>query len=999
MAIGRTGPSGPHRRGAVLLSLAVFSAQRSASGKKVADGAPGVLDCTWSPAWSEFRDTFRANAEQGFPHSEEVFNQADRLIAQNILTFLEFHRSKSNAFFHGCDRETREDMVCLYGMLSALFVHHIYLRSNLEASAGSASAADHASADAAMADDQEVFRLSTNLARLLVINKNNCLDFFDSSHWPLSVAQLVTTLRPEELEDLPLPPSRHWAVWQMPSVPSLPGTSSPRLLCYITGTHAALAREPAEMLWRFGPPLLGLPVASVMEVADDTHCGFLGCDTTHAHATPLLPSVGLEGEGFHPVGLRQLAEEHFQPRWTALDIVDFPGLLRDFQERLRQHALSRAMDITICTSPAVLCLLLFPFKKPLLGYFGEPLLLSVEASVRQQWFQQFHQMATDPQSFFACYNPFLSSMIEYQTGLQLPTIRLHGLYTQVRHRDVWADATRGKQLLVLKGPNICLDSVCLLNRFSENLSSKHQFVGLDELGGAPYETLASFRAAVLYPYDVALAIFYELYTMSMPLLLPSERLLSFYVFRGLHSNAEYHFVWDEHQASASAWMAPFVPAMEPSKWFARAAPWSLRTDFAQFPHLLRFSSVAELFERLESSDWAEVSRQMSRFNEETLAQSAAWWAYATAKVLARNFGMSEEKDAMLIVYGGALWALANYLVLPLVKLLGIGLGFSLYHFVNLVVGYGIGRFGIFNMEKLTGNVEICDIGCCLVLVSFVIMVFVEEAGDKQQDLSDRQGLAESTQDELTEGGRSEQQSNQDFREKYTRWREDHVAPARRHSVIEAAGTVLVSYSTGETGGQLKSVGGFSVAQPPRLVAHRPEEPSSEAMPSDLEAAGDLEAPSPGAASRASRGEAVQSFLQVAEASAEPNTAAGRVGRKAVGVLLALLAGTLTGVQSVPASLYNQRHKGQAATDVVFPQCLGIYICSSAIYLLYAAVAKLSGWRVPHAPIRPAYLSGCIWAVGFTFMITGISSLGFSIGYTLGARRARRYTLRGQESDS
>lgn len=178
--------------------------------------------------------------------------------------------------------------------------------------------------------------------------------------------------------------------------------------------------------------------------------------------------------------------------------------------------------------------------------------------------------------------------------------------------------------------------------------------------------------------------------MSMPLLLPSERLLSFYVFRGLHSNAEYHFVWDEHQAgtsralvrqtsgrhfrsaifgkgpwissfltktntsssithpeiiqtrqndapqttppslartlppsnprcapvpiraplyrgprtayrvplaffeaSASAWMAPFVPAMEPSKWFARAAPWSLRTDFAQFPHLLRHADAIE----------------------------------------------------------------------------------------------------------------------------------------------------------------------------------------------------------------------------------------------------------------------------------------------------------------------------------------------------------------------------------------------------------------------
>lgn len=38
--------------------------------------------------------------------------------------------------------------------------------------------------------------------------------------------------------------------------------------------------------------------------------------------------------------------------------------------------------------------------------------------------------------------------------------------------------------------------------------------------------------------------------------------------------------------------------------------------------------------------------------------------------------MGSEKEALLIIEGGALWALSNYLVLPLVKLLGIGLGFS-----------------------------------------------------------------------------------------------------------------------------------------------------------------------------------------------------------------------------------------------------------------------------------------------------------------------------------
>lgn len=56
--------------------------------------------------------------------------------------------------------------------------------------------------------------------------------------------------------------------------------------------------------------------------------------------------------------------------------------------------------------------------------------------------------------------------------------------------------------------------------------------------------------------------------------------------------------------------------------------------------------------------------------------------------------------SLLCMCGGALWALSNYIVIPLVKLLGIGLGFSLYHFVNLVVGYTVGRFGLFGLPRL-----------------------------------------------------------------------------------------------------------------------------------------------------------------------------------------------------------------------------------------------------------------------------------------------------------
>ncbi|CAE8714817.1 unnamed protein product, partial [Polarella glacialis] len=184
-----------------------------------------------------------------------------------------FHRSKSNEFFHDCDREEPQGMVCLYGMLSALFVHHLYLRQKIEESSDVSEA------------DREVFQLSSNLARLMIINKNNCLDFYDSSSWPLTLAQLVATLRPNvgeaeaSLHLDPLPPPRPWGPI-LPSAAALQALEvrgQSKLVAYITGTHAALAREPAEMLHYFVAPLLGLEIGAVMEVADDTHCGFLGC--------------------------------------------------------------------------------------------------------------------------------------------------------------------------------------------------------------------------------------------------------------------------------------------------------------------------------------------------------------------------------------------------------------------------------------------------------------------------------------------------------------------------------------------------------------------------------------------------------------------------------------------------------------------------------------------------------------------------------------------------
>ncbi|CAL1139734.1 unnamed protein product [Cladocopium goreaui] len=99
---------------------------------------------------------------------------------------------------------------------------------------------------------------------------------------------------------------------------------------------------------------------------------------------------------------------------------------------------------------------------------------------------------------------------------------------------------------------------------------------------------------------------------------------------------------------------------------------------------------------------------------------------------------------------------------------------------------------------------------------------------------------------------------------------------------------------------------------------------------------------------------------------------------------AVVAGTLAGVQSVPATLYNLEHPEYPSTAVVFPQCVGVWFASTGIYLLYSGYAQVRRKPVQHAVIRPAFVSGCIWSVGFLFMIKGIHELGFAVGYTLDA---------------
>lgn len=354
-----------------------------------------------------------------------------------------------------------------------------------------------------------------------------------------------------------------------------------------------------------------------------------------------------------------------------------------------------------------------------------------------------------------------------------------------------------------------------------------------------------------------------------------------------------------------------------------------------------------------------------------------------------------------VVLGGVLWGLSNYLVLPLVKLLGIGLGFSMYHFVNLSLAYLIGRLGIFGVppasEIFQGSLYICDFGFAMVLASFVGLTFVEQ---EESSLADAQSALPPP---IVQG------IDEEYREMYRRWRlgESQGSTDLPVGSLDVDAEIIGLRYRGR-GAQNFSVGGFSIygsltslemtrqtsvesggsahagaqgaaAESPANKAADKKVPLTKTSPVMLPAS-----PIPRAQSDPSGASTRQVTAELLPDTVAEAPTASRLQKKLLGVVLALVSGGMCAVQSVPATLYNNAHPEKLATASVFPQCVGIWLASTAVYLLYAVIAKIQRWRVPHSVIRPAFVAGGIWASGFGLMIVAIQDLGFSIAYTLDA---------------
>eukprot|EP01133_Synstelium_polycarpum_P011473 gene11473-13375_t len=83
--------------------------------------------------------------------------------------------------------------------------------------------------------------------------------------------------------------------------------------------------------------------------------------------------------------------------------------------------------------------------------------------------------------------------------------------------------------------------------------------------------------------------------------------------------------------------------------------------------------------------------------------------------------------------GGSLWSIGNYCVIPIVKTIGLGLGLLLWSCTSLIVGFFLGKFGWFGVDKHALDHPILNwIGFGSIVVAMCIFFFIKPTIEKDE---------------------------------------------------------------------------------------------------------------------------------------------------------------------------------------------------------------------------------------------------------------------------
>ena len=335
----------------------------------VQSGPTEFLDCDWDDDWRNFRLKLTENVQAGSPKNTELAREAEILLQSNWPALQPDDKAiygmslAMQSFFLSCNSgpgKNLEQPFCLYGAISALWV-------------------------SARHGHPERNRLLKHAKFLLGDVFRSALDFMEGSSWPLtSIDILANDVKDVQGFRLPHELGKIYHTPQGMHVGAQ--TKQPVFMVWEMGVHASLSAEPLQMWAR----IFTIVQLQHRNLIREQYPEWLPnkCETLYGH--PRLSCDDRDDD------ITQLFRERIPQSATSKDPVeDMASLVVEFQQRFVRK--TEKVDLFLCTI-AYLCLLVEPLNKPIIGYFGHPLLFMVPdvEETREDFWHQFVGMARRP---------------------------------------------------------------------------------------------------------------------------------------------------------------------------------------------------------------------------------------------------------------------------------------------------------------------------------------------------------------------------------------------------------------------------------------------------------------------------------------------------------------------------------------------------------------------------------------------------------------------------
>jgi len=289
-----------------------------------------------------------------------------------------------------------------------------------------------------------------------------------------------------------------------------------------------------------------------------------------------------------------------------------------FYEFYKDQIEMNVVDAFVCFHPAAMCELYMPFNRSMIIIASTRYELArFEHRQWKKWNENLIKISQDPKNVIAANNLYDAEYIRYFTGINVTVLPsfcnyTNSIYNPKRKEFLLSSihATNFEEIF-----NKLLEES--LNRYHTN---KIQIVPIRTIyRNYEYSDLTNHPAIIHVPYQVSVMSLFEQYRMNIPLVFPSLDLLTQWHYEHGLVNEK---TWDQTLSgiipSRSTIVGVLTNVPDPNNDRDRTAIryWLNFSDFYQWPHIIYYESTDDLIKKLDTTDFAMISKKMKEYNKE-----------------------------------------------------------------------------------------------------------------------------------------------------------------------------------------------------------------------------------------------------------------------------------------------------------------------------------------------------------------------------------------------